>query len=184
MPRLCFLAIWPDILYPSESLSFKLRGQWLRNKFRVTTSTLKQNKQTENGIGQTRRKKHYSALYLISQTRMSWNFHFHMSVYMCGYIIQGFPGGASGKEPACQGRRHKRRGFDPWVRKIPWKRAWQPTPVFFFFFFLENPMDRGAWWATVHRVTKSQTGLKWLNTHTRTHTLYIRLFFFFLFIGV
>ena len=25
---------------------------------------------------------------------------------------------------------------------------------------LENPMDRGAWWAVVHRVTKSQTGLK------------------------
>ena len=27
-------------------------------------------------------------------------------------------------------KRHKRCGFDPWVRKIPWKRAWQPTPVF------------------------------------------------------
>ena len=42
----------------------------------------------------------------------------------------GFPGGASGKEPACQCRRHKRSGFDPWVGKIPWRRAWQPTPVF------------------------------------------------------
>ena len=41
-----------------------------------------------------------------------------------------FPGGASGKEPACQCRRHKRLRFDPWVRKIPWKRAWQPTPEF------------------------------------------------------
>ena len=41
----------------------------------------------------------------------------------------GFPGGASGKEPACQCRRHKRHKFDPWVRKIPWRRAWQPTPV-------------------------------------------------------
>ena len=27
------------------------------------------------------------------------------------------------------------------------------------------PMDRGAWWAIVHRVTKSQTQLKWLSTH-------------------
>ena len=26
--------------------------------------------------------------------------------------------------------RHKRRGFNPWVGKIPWRRAWQPTPVF------------------------------------------------------
>ena len=42
-------------------------------------------------------------------------------------------------------------GFDHWVRKIPWKRAWQPTPVF----LLENPMDKGAWWAIVHRVAES-----------------------------
>ena len=33
----------------------------------------------------------------------------------------------SGKEPACPYRRH---GFDPWVGKTPWRRAWQPTPVF------------------------------------------------------
>ena len=31
----------------------------------------------------------------------------------------GFPGGTSGKEPACQCRRPKRHGFDPWVGKIP-----------------------------------------------------------------
>ena len=30
---------------------------------------------------------------------------------------------------------------------------------------LENPMDRGAWWVTVHRIAKSQTRLKRLNTH-------------------
>ena len=40
------------------------------------------------------------------------------------------PVGSSGKEPTCQCRRHKRRGFDPWVGKIPWRRAWQPTVVF------------------------------------------------------
>ena len=45
----------------------------------------------------------------------------------------------------------KRHGFNPGVKKIPLRRAWQPTPVF----CLENPMDRGAWWATVNRVTKS-----------------------------
>ena len=37
---------------------------------------------------------------------------------------------ASGKEPSCQCRRLKRCGFDPWVGKIPWKRAWQPSPAF------------------------------------------------------
>ena len=38
--------------------------------------------------------------------------------------------GASGKEPAWQCRRHKRCGFDPWVRKITWRMAQQPIPVF------------------------------------------------------
>ena len=36
----------------------------------------------------------------------------------------------SGKESACQFWRHRRRVFDPWVGKIPWKRKWKPTPVF------------------------------------------------------
>ena len=58
----------------------------------------------------------------------------------------GLPGGSSGKEPACQCRRSQRRGFNPLVRKMPWRRAWQPTPVS----CLENPMERGARWATVH----------------------------------
>ena len=44
--------------------------------------------------------------------------------------MKGFSGGASGKEPACQCRRHRRRGFDPWVGKIFWRTKWQPTPVF------------------------------------------------------
>ena len=42
---------------------------------------------------------------------------------------EGFPGGTSGKEPTYQFRRLKRHEFDPWVRKIPWKRKWQPTRV-------------------------------------------------------
>ena len=45
-------------------------------------------------------------------------------------LVKGFPGGASGKETACQCRRCKRCRFDLWVWKIPWRRAWQPTPVF------------------------------------------------------
>ena len=45
------------------------------------------------------------------------------------YNIQGFPGGAVGKEATCQCRRHTTWGFDPWVGKIPWRRKWHPTPV-------------------------------------------------------
>ena len=42
----------------------------------------------------------------------------------------GFPGGASGKESACQRRRCKRHRFNHWVGKIPWGRKWLHTPVF------------------------------------------------------
>ena len=52
----------------------------------------------------------------------------------------------SDKEPVCQCKRGKRLRFDPWVRKIPWRREWQPTPVF----FLENAMGRGAWRTPAH----------------------------------
>ena len=57
----------------------------------------------------------------------------------------------------------RRFWFDPWVGKIPWRREWQLTPVF----YLENPMDRGASWALVHRVTQSRTRLKRLGTAHR-----------------
>ena len=36
----------------------------------------------------------------------------------------------TGKESACQGRRHRRSELDPWVRKMPWKRKWQPMGKF------------------------------------------------------
>ena len=42
------------------------------------------------------------------------------------YTCLAFPAGVSGKEPTCQYRRHR---SDPWVEKIPWRRAWQPTRV-------------------------------------------------------
>ena len=42
----------------------------------------------------------------------------------------GFPSGTSSKELASQCRRCKRPELDPWVGRIPWRRAWQPTLVF------------------------------------------------------
>ena len=51
------------------------------------------------------------------------------------------------KDPHWQRRRP---GFNPWVRKTPSRRKWQPT-------CLENSTDRGAWRATVHGITKSWT---------------------------
>ena len=78
------------------------------------------------------------------------------------FTCQNFPWWLSGKESACQFKRH---GFNPWVGKIPWNRKWQPSPVS----FLGNPMDRGAWWAAIHGVTKSQIQL----SHWKTSTYYV-----------
>ena len=52
-----------------------------------------------------------------------------------------------------QCRRCKKHGFNPWVRKIPWRRAWQPTPVC----LPGKSHDKGTWQAIVHGVTESNT---------------------------
>ena len=66
--------------------------------------------------------------------------------------VRGHRGFPSAKQSACQDRRCR---FDPWVGKIPWKRKWQPTLVF----LPGKSLDRGAWWAAVHGVPKSQIRL-------------------------
>ena len=66
---------------------------------------------------------------------------------------QGGPGSVGGEESSCRCRRPGRQRFDPWAGEIPWRRRWQPAPVL----LLQNPMDRGAWRASVHRVTRSRT---------------------------
>ena len=81
-------------------------------------------------------------------------------MYTCGVL----PCGASHKESVCQCRRLERRRFDPWVGKIPWRKSWQPTSV-----FLPGgstlAMDREAWQAIVHGVTKSHTRLQQFRMH-------------------
>ena len=52
------------------------------------------------------------------------------AVLMMSIQVLGLSRWFSGKESACQCRRHRRLGFDSWVGKIPWRRKWQPTPVF------------------------------------------------------
>ena len=66
----------------------------------------------------------------------------------------------SGKEPVCQCRRHKRCRFDPWVRKIPWRRVWQPTIVL----LPGKSHERRRLAGYSPWVPKSQTRLKWLST--------------------
>ena len=79
----------------------------------------------------------------------------------------GLPRWLSGKEPTSQCRRHKRHRFDPWVRKIPWRRKWQPTPVFL----------PGKSHGQRRLAGSSPWGHEWVTTehthacvHTHTHT--------------
>ena len=69
---------------------------------------------------------------------------------------------------ACQWRRHRRRGFDPWVRNIPWRRKLQPTPVFL----------PGESHGQRSLVRYGPWGCKQLDTteHTCTHILQILFF--------
>ena len=57
--------------------------------------------------------------------------------------------------PANAGDTGSRCRFYPWVGKIPWRRKWQSTPVS----LPGKSLDRGSWWATVCRVTRSRTWL-------------------------
>ena len=83
-------------------------------------------------------------------------------IYRTTPCFSGFSGGTSGKEPACQCRRHKRCRFNPRSRRSPGGGHSNPLQ----YSCLENPMDRGAWRATVHRVAQSQIRLKRLSMHT------------------
>ena len=47
-----------------------------------------------------------------------------------GSRTRGLPRCLSAKASACQCKRSRRHRFDPWVRKVPWRSKWQPTPVF------------------------------------------------------
>ena len=97
----------------------------------------------------------------IVNKKNSWIFVWAVKFVLFQHILwtsQVFP---SGKESPCQCQRFKRLRFEPWIKKVPWRRAQQPLQ----YSCLEKPMDRGAWWATIHRVTKSQTQLKQLSTH-------------------
>ena len=86
---------------------------------------------------------------------------YQRSSHCCGGFIQIlFIGSHSARWVSLVARKVKNLSvvpettFNPCVGKIPWRRAGQPTPVFLPG---ECPMDRGAWWATVHGVAKSQT---------------------------
>ena len=56
--------------------------------------------------------------------------HTHAHTHTHTQYLWSFPGGSVVKNPPSNVNRCRRHGFDPWVRKIPWRRKWQLTPVF------------------------------------------------------
>ena len=75
----------------------------------------------------------------------------HRYIYAYNYIHSGsvVKNPPAMDPPATHESTCMRRGFSPWVGKIPWRREWQPTPL-----FLENAGNRGAWQVMVYGVTK------------------------------
>ena len=72
--------------------------------------------------------------------------------------------GSDGKESACSvGDR-----FNPWLRKIPWRRAWQPTPVL----LPGESHGQESLAGYIHRVALSWTRLKQLSMHARSLLLF------------
>ena len=84
------------------------------------------------------------------------------NMYIYIYICTGFPGGSVVKTPSANAGDS---GLIPQSGRSPGEGNGNPLQ----YSCLENPVDRGAWWASVHRVTQSQTQLKRLGMHACMH---------------
>ena len=121
-------------------------------------------------------------------------FHLAYSFFLNWRIVDlGFPCGSAVKNPPAMQETQVTVGSILWSGRFPGRGYGNPLQHS----CLENPMDRGAWWATVRRVAKSRIQLKQLSTHKHTAELqccvnfwctakwfnytYINIFFFIYF---
>ena len=79
------------------------------------------------------------------------------------FRAQSFPGGASVNESACKWKRCRRRGSHSQVRTVPWRRGWQPTPVFL-------PGESHGQWSLVGYRPRDHKGLD-MTAHTHQRSL-------------
>ena len=87
------------------------------------------------------------------------------SGHTAGKRLRGLPWWLSGKESACQCKRHERWRFDPWVKKILSRREWQPLQdLDWRIQCTEGPSELH----TIHDVTKSRTWLNHCTMQTRS----------------
>ena len=109
-------------------------------------------------------------IYLHCSNRAGWHGFVHL--YARAWFIsvvkvyRGFPKQLRGKESAYSAGAAGDMGLNPGSGRSPGGGRGNPLQCF----CLENPMDRGDWWITVHGVAKSQTRLKRLSTHA--HKVY------------
>ena len=90
------------------------------------------------------------AVHAVAKSRTQLSDWTELNVELC------LPWWLSGKESICQCRRPV---CQSWIRKVPWSRKWQFTPVY----LPGNPMDRGAWRVAVHGVTEESDTTEWLS---------------------
>ena len=90
------------------------------------------------------------------------------------YLITGLPWWLSGKESPCRWRSLRKHEYEgdsrnmsliPWIRKIPWRRKWQPTPVFLLgeSYGQRNLVGYSPWGRKESDMTEQ------LSVHTHTH---------------
>ena len=142
-----------EVRYPRRGLAINVSAQSFQSSLLALRRKLNRGNRKVLGEGRVTQKlmlkravqdSHPTALdCVISEKSPSVQTHRHTVLH----------DGAGDKESTCQCRRCKRCRFDRWVRKIPWRRKWQPTPVF----LPGSPMDGGAWRPAVHMVTQSRT---------------------------
>ena len=129
------------------------------------------------------------------------NFSFTLSLIFCDFMMfyrlsiwirslflhlaintwHRLPQWPSGRESACQCRRCRRWGFYPGSGRSPGEGNGSPLQ----YSCLENPMDRGAWWATVHGVAKESDTPSQLNNNNNSNkgmTVWGRSIYCFIFI--
>ena len=101
----------------------------------------------------------FHVLAIVNSVAVSTRVHVSFELW----FSQGLPWSLSGKESACNAGDSGNTGSIPESRRSPGRGNCTPLQ----YSCLENPKDRGSWWATVLRVIKSST---WLSAHTHTHT--------------
>ena len=98
------------------------RGVWQATVHTVTESNMTEWLSTSS---ETRKSFNRSSCFVRIYTNIRWSVQF--SWYVMIWYSKQASLVLSGKEPTCQFRTCV---FDCWARKIPWRRKWQPTPVF------------------------------------------------------